>query len=99
MTSEFHPLASQELTEASQFYEARAAGLGADFLDHVEGLVGLLAQFPDIGRPHAEGVRTFPTRRFPYSLVYQVLGERLLVLAVAHQRRKPRYWAGRAGSL
>lgn len=40
MTLEFHPLAGQELTEAPSFYEARAVGLGADFLDHVEGLVG-----------------------------------------------------------
>ncbi len=99
MTAEFHPLAGQELIEASQFYEARAAGLGADFLDHVEGLVGLLTQLPDLGRSHGEGIRSFPTRRFPYSIVYQVLGDRLFVLAVAHQRRKPRYWAGRSGAL
>lgn len=98
MTAEFHPLARQELVEASQFYEGRAVGLGTDFLDHLEGLLGLLAQFPDIGRPHPDGIRTFPTRRFPYSIVYQVLGDRLLVLAVAHQRRKPRYWTGRTGS-
>lgn len=98
MTAELHPLAGQELTEASQFYEARAVGLGADFLDHVESLVGLLTQLPDLGRSHGEGIRSFPTRRFPYSLVYQVLGDRLFVLAVAHQRRKPRCWAGRAGA-
>lgn len=99
MTAEFHPLADQELTEASQFYEARAAGLGADFLDHVEGLVGLLTQLPDLGRLHGGGIRSFPTRRFPYSLVYQVIGDRLFVLAVAHQRREPRYGAARSGSL
>ncbi len=98
MTPEFHPLASRELIEAGQFYEARAIGLGADFLNHIEGLVGHLMQFPGIGRPHTDGIRSFPARRFPYSVVYQVLGERMFVLAVAHQRRKPHYWAGRAGS-
>jgi len=98
MTPDFHPLARQELTDAAQFYEARAIGLGGDFLDQMEELVSLLGQFPGLGRPNAFGLRTSPARRFPYSVVYQIVGDRLFILAVAHHRRAPQYWAGRAGS-
>jgi toxin ParE1/3/4 len=98
MTPDFHPFARQELTDAAEFYEARAVGLGCEFLDQMEELVSHLAQFPELGPPDAKGLRTFPARRFPYSVVYQVLGDRLFILAVAHHRRAPNYWAGRAGS-
>jgi toxin ParE1/3/4 len=41
------------------------------------------------------GVRYCPLRRFPYSLVYVELNDRIWVAAVAHQQRRPRYWARR----
>ena len=95
MTADFHPLAAAELTDAAVFYEGQASGLGGDFLDEIDRLVAVLCVYPDIGREHPDDIRSMPTRRFPYTVVYQVLGDRLLVLAVAHQRREPRYWAGR----
>ena len=37
--------------------------------------------------------------RFPYSLIYRIekVGQRdqIFILAVAHQKRRPRYWAKR----
>lgn len=36
-----------------------------------------------------------PIERFPYYLAYISSEEGLLVLAVAHERRKPRYWTNR----
>jgi hypothetical protein len=36
LTIVFHPLAEQELIDSATFYEARAAGLGADFIRQVE---------------------------------------------------------------
>ena len=45
-------------------------------------------------RVYAE-VRRVLVKRFPYGVYYLVEGEVLLVLAVAHSRRKPHYWADR----
>lgn len=97
MTREFHPYALAELADAAQFYEAAARGLGADFLDELERVVGLLEQYPEIGRTQDGAIRSCTVRRFPYSVVYEVTADRLLVLAVAHQRRVPRYWTDRRG--
>lgn len=95
MTPEFHPLAEAELNDAAGFYETAAVRLGGDFLTEMERLVALVCAYPDVGREYPSAIRTLPARCFPYTLVYQVLGERIVILAVAHQRREPRYWAGR----
>ena len=97
MTPEFHPLAEAELLDAADFYETAAAGLGEGILNEMERLVALVCVYPDVGREYPASIRTIPARRFPYTLVYQVIGERICILAIAHQRREPHYWAGRLG--
>jgi hypothetical protein len=34
-------------------------------------------------------------RSFPFSVVYRLRPEEIVILAVAHQKRKPGYWRGR----
>jgi hypothetical protein len=41
-------------------------------------------------------VRRFKLTRFPYSLAFQVTGNDVAVIAVAHQSRAPFYWRARA---
>jgi plasmid stabilization system protein ParE len=65
--------------------------------DEVERVFALLQAHPEIGRLAGADVRIFPTRRFPYSLVYQLRSDELQVLAVAHHKRRPQYWTGRTG--
>jgi len=93
MTVGFHPLANQELTEAGQFYEGRAEGLGSRFLDAVERAVQLLEAHPELGRPLSKTIRSLPVSPFPYAVVYRAESDRLFV--VAHFRRRPKYWTGR----
>ena len=38
------------------------------------------------------GVRKLRVNRFPYNLVYRILSDEVLVLAIAHHRRRPSYW-------
>jgi mRNA-degrading endonuclease RelE of RelBE toxin-antitoxin system len=45
----------------------------------------------------AEGNRMRTLRRFPYSVIYEVLGNTVTVLAVAHHRRRPGYWRSQKG--
>lgn len=42
-------------------------------------------------------VRHAAVRRFPYRVAYLVIGEAIRILAIAHTRRKPRYWIHRTG--
>ena len=51
---------------------------------------------PQLGSGTYHGVRTWPLKRFPYTLVYRVAGETITVIAVAHQSREPGYWERRS---
>lgn len=93
--AELHPQANEELTEVALYYEARAVGLGADFLDEFERTLTFLSQFPGAGRVIRHGSRRVSLRRFPYHLIYRIDSDRVFVLAVAHQRRRPGYWRER----
>ena len=93
-----HPLAKRELFEAQDFYENRAAGLGAAFLETVETATANIRRYPHSGSAVDTVLRQSRVVRFPYSLIYRVEEERLFILAVSHDKRRPRYWAGRAES-
>ncbi len=97
----FTPEATAELEDAARWYEQRRAGLGLAFLSSVDQAVDALANWPDAGTPvhglSAElPVRRVPVARFPYFVAYLVGPDAVHVLAVAHERRRPGYWSGRA---
>ena len=74
------------MIEAALFYEAAAGGLGDDFLDDVH---------PELGSAAGYGFRRGLVRRFPFSIIYAAEPAHIVVVAVAHQRRAPKYWKGR----
>ena len=89
------PEADRELSDGAVYY-AREGGaeLGLAFIAEFERALGLLCEQPQLGAPW-RGRRRFPLRRFPYSVIYYIKGNELRVIALAHHRRKPGYWAGR----
>jgi plasmid stabilization system protein ParE len=91
----FLPPAEEEMAEASRFYENASSGLGNDFLDDVQRVLADLCRQPEIGQPVEGTMRRMLLHRFPFSLIYTVEKEGLLVVAVSHQRRRPDYWRTR----
>jgi toxin ParE1/3/4 len=92
----FNPLAELELGEAVEFYDQARRGLGDSFLHEVERAIAFLERYPEAAPKVGRKVRRFVLPRFPYSLIYRHLGGgQTRILAVAHQKRRPRYWTGR----
>ena len=89
------PSAREELNEAAAFYEASVPGLGEAFLDDVERAIELVRERPRIGASVGRGFRKAILRRFPFSIVYVDRDEEIVIVAVAHQRRRPGYWRER----
>jgi plasmid stabilization system protein ParE len=83
------------MTEASIFYEAASRGLGLEFLIDVQRAIDAVRERPKVGRPISPNLRQWRLRRFPYSLIYAEEPDAILIIAVAHQRRRPRYWRDR----
>ena len=95
MNVRFLSLANQEVAEAVQWYDEKAEGLGREFLDELDRVVRLVRAYPLMAILIEEEVRRFLFTRFPYSLVYGIEQDTIVVIAVAHQHREPRYWADR----
>ena len=90
------PPALAELQNAAAFYiEEANVELGESFAAEFEHSISVLLEHPLIGVVWRGSTRKFPLRRFPYSIIYQVTPDLLRVVAVAHQSRRPGYWAGR----
>ncbi len=83
--------AQMELDDAIAWYAEQAPGLGDAFLIEVLKTLRLVEQFPQAWHPLRPEIRRCRLRRFPYSVVYTQDGPGILVLAVAHQHRKPDY--------
>ena len=97
MIVQFLPAARQDLVDAAQWYlEDGGPAVAEQLGSAVERAVQLLAQMPQIGTAYNSGpLRTWPPKRYPYTVVYRVQGDVLTVMAVAHQSREPGYWVGR----
>lgn len=97
-----HPLASAEVVDAQLWYEQRVAGLGDRFIVAVRVAIDRAAGWPNAGSPvrtETDGPvaeRQIATPGFPYTVVYRVCDDVVQILAVHHQHRLPKYWAGRS---
>ena len=91
--------AEAEAAEASRWYNARRPGLGDEFLVALDEALERIELKPERGSRSpgvsSGDVRRVIMRRFPYDVVYIELPDRVQVLAVAHERRRPGYWIDR----
>jgi hypothetical protein len=76
---------------------AQQEGLGEEFRAAVKVQVAKIRAHPGAWMLIRPGVRKCLGRKFPYDVIYQVMTDKILILALAHKRRKPLYWAGRVG--
>lgn len=102
MTIRILPEANAEVIAGSEWYDSRSPGLGDAFLEEVQRayesfrthpLAGSALEY--YGGPHP--IRRILLRRFPYAVIALTREAETLVVAVAHARRRPLYWATRLG--
>ncbi|QSQ22682.1 type II toxin-antitoxin system RelE/ParE family toxin [Pyxidicoccus parkwayensis] len=83
------------------WYERRQPGLGSDFAAQLDQDLAQLIDSPRMAPPwkgptaQQLGVRVAVMRRYPFVLPYLAREEWVVVLAVAHVRKRPGYWLRR----
>lgn len=93
--------AEAEATEAAMWYEKQRTGLGREFLDDLEttfqNLVANAAGLPFLESSESTDplFQRASLKRFPYLVVFTIREEDIVVVAIAHARRKPGYWKNR----
>ena len=86
------PEAESDITDALVWYRKRSVLAAVGFRVEVFGAIDRIGEAP-LSWPIDEfGNRQFVLRRFPFSVVYDVEGRTVTILAVAHHRRRPDYW-------
>jgi len=87
-TVRVRPEAELDLVIAAGWYSAQQPGLGAEFLDELDTLVGSLAENALLYAEILDGVRRMFARRFPYAVTYQIIDGDVVVLSVLHMSRR-----------
>ena len=96
MNDGFSPAARRELFDAVQWYlQDGGLPVAEQFEWAVQRAFSLLQFMPNIGRISYPGVRTWPLKRFPDTLVYRVQGKQMVFIALAIQSREREYWIER----
>lgn len=102
MHVELESSADAELAEATAWYldqglePEHGIELAERFVDAVERGMRLIAEHPKLHAEIEAGVRRIVLRGFPYSLIYAIESDCVLVLAVMHHERTPGCWRDRA---
>ena len=92
--------AAKEAIESAAWYEQKSPGLGIEFEQAIDAAIDLLED--EIvpltnmsGDAGARGAKRLTLKRFPYDIVVRVSSEETVIVAVAHQSRRPGYWRNR----
>lgn len=87
--------ADQDLAEAATWYEMHRLGLGQEFLDEATRTIHAISEnplrYPVMWRQTHRALM----RRFPFGIYFRVSGDLVLIVAVLHGSRHPRYWRKR----
>ncbi|HAR46537.1 MAG: plasmid stabilization protein [Nitrospirae bacterium GWC1_57_7] len=95
MNVRFLATAREELDNAVAWYDQQADGLGKEFLDEFDRVIRRVVSYPLSAVEIDPGLRRGLLARFPYGLIYGQDGDTVVIVAVAHLHREPRYWVDR----
>ena len=95
MRVSFHPAALAEVEAAQGWYEERSILAASGFLQELMRAIQRAADAPRRYRLSVAGTRRVQFDRYPYALVYRAGADEVLVIAIAHAKRRPDYWRDR----
>lgn len=91
----FHHDAETEMLFAAKFYENQQKDLGKRFLASIQDALNRIQINPLIYQEVEAGVRRCLTVKFPFGVVFRIMPEQYVVIAVMHLHRNPGYWKNR----
>lgn len=84
--------ARRDFDESFDWYAERNTQVALRFVAAVDAALQLLASKP-LAFASPDGIhRECQVERFPFRIVYRVVDARILIVAIAHARRRPGYW-------
>jgi len=91
----FHPEADAEMMSAAKYYETQQKDLGKRFLASVQNALNRIQVNPLLYQEIEAGVRRCLTMTFPFGVVFRIMPNQFVIIAVMHLHREPGYWKNR----
>jgi hypothetical protein len=91
----FHPEAEAEMMSAAKYYETQQKDLGKRFLASVQDALNRIQINPLLYQEIETGVRRCLTMTFPFGVVFRIMPNQYVIIAVMHLHREPGYWKNR----
>jgi toxin ParE1/3/4 len=82
-------VAEEDLADAAAWYERQEFGLGSEFLNEFEAAMNLVCRHPEAWRRLSRRHRRCLFRRFPFSVLYTVAGDTVIVSGIMDSRMDP----------
>ena len=96
LSVDYLPGARRDFDESFDWYAAQSVPAAARFTEAVDEALRAVAADPErfvaVDHRHQE----CPVSRFPYRIVYRIVENHVLVVAIAHAKRRPGYWKDRS---
>ena len=92
MKVKFLTPASNEVRESIAYYNEQREGLGLEFAFELKQTLLRMKHHPLAWAPLSDRVRRCRINRFPYSVIYEVRHDTLIIAAVQHHSRAPVNW-------
>ncbi len=85
----------RDVEEASDWYRERSPDASAAFLLEVIEAFEIISEAPQRWPEYLHETRRYVLQHFPFSVVYLDDPDEVLIVAVAHSKRRPEYWIRR----
>ena len=95
MTTSFLDAAQSEFDDAIDYYDEQQLGLGSEFAEEVGDALERINHYPEAWSPLSPRVRRCVINRFPYSVLYEVRSEIIIIVAIQHHHQEPESWRTR----
>lgn len=95
MNAKFLTPARAEVREIVAYYNQQREGLGLEFVSELKQTLMRIRHYPLAWSPLSPRVRRCRVNRFPYSVIYEVRQDILLIAAIQHHSKEPNSWRNR----
>jgi plasmid stabilization system protein ParE len=87
--------AKRDFADGLRWYRKRSDQAANHFIEETNNTIAKILKAPARNRQIRPDIRTIRIKRYPYSLIYLIHPDSIIIVAVAHSKRRPGYWSRR----
>lgn len=93
---EIHPLVEADFTKAALYYDSSSIEIFEHFKDSLKNAYSSIRNTPFnyLVLVKSRNIRRISLKNFPYSVIYTVKGDQILILAIRHHKQRE-FWKQR----